>query len=112
MGQGVGGEPRHKDVKKNLLKITTGDFPSWLGDNNPTSTHEDAGLSPTLAQWVKDPVLLWLWYRPAAAPEIQLLAWELPHAANAALKRQKKKKKKKKKKKITTGMEFPGSLVV
>ena len=33
-----------------------------------------------------DPALLWLWYRLAAAAPIQPLAWELPHAAGAALK--------------------------
>ena len=37
---------------------------------------------------------MWLWCRPAAAAPIQPLAWELPHVAGAALKRQKKKKKK------------------
>ena len=40
-----------------------------------------------------DPMLLWLWYRPAATAPIQPLAWELPYAESAALKRQKKKKK-------------------
>ena len=33
--------------------------------------------------------------RPAAAAPIRPLAWELPYAAGAALKREKKKKKKK-----------------
>ena len=37
---------------------------------------------------------LWLWHRPAATVLIQPLAWELPYATGAALKRQKTKKKK------------------
>ena len=37
------------------------------------------------------PVLLWLRCRLAAAALIQSLAWELPYAADAALKKEKKK---------------------
>ena len=37
-----------------------------------------------------DPVLLWLWLRPAAVDLIRPLAWELPYATSAALKRKKK----------------------
>ena len=58
----------------------------WV--KNPTSTHEDAGLIPGPAQWIRgsrvnhrhclDLALLWLWQRPAAAALIQPLAWELP----------------------------------
>ena len=63
------------------------------------------GLIPGLVQWVKgsgvdtscnvglrcgsDPALVWLWYRPVAAAQIQPLAWELPYAAGAALKKGK-----------------------
>ena len=41
-----------------------------------------------------DPVLLWLWRRPAATAPIRPLAWEPPYATGTALKRQKTKKKK------------------
>ena len=39
-----------------------------------------------------DPVLLWLWYRPAVVALIQPLAWESPYVVGAALKSKKKKK--------------------
>ena len=40
-----------------------------------------------------DPVLLWLWHRPAAAAPIRSLAWEPPYASGAALEKTKKDKK-------------------
>ena len=40
-----------------------------------------------------DPMLLWLWRRPAATPQIRPLAWEPPYAMGAALEKTKKEKK-------------------
>ena len=72
---------------------------------NLTSIHEVAGLIPGLALglriwhccelWCRshhnsDPVLLWLWLRLTAAAQIEPLAWEIPYALVAALKRKKK----------------------
>ena len=37
-----------------------------------------------------DPMLLWLWRRPAAAAPIRPLAWEPPYAAGAAQEKTKK----------------------
>ena len=64
---------------------------------NRTRIPGDAGSIPGLTQWVKDLALLWLWCRPAAVAPVRPLAWELPYARGAALKRKKKKKREKKK---------------
>ena len=54
---------------------------------NPIRSHEVVGLNHSLAQWVKDLVLLWLWQRLAAVALIR------PLAMGTALKSEKKKKK-------------------
>ena len=43
---------------------------------------------------VSDPVLLWLWRRPAATALIGPLAWEPPYAMGVALGKAKRQKKK------------------
>ena len=57
-----------------------------------------------------DPVLLWLWCRLAAVAPIRPLAWKIPYAEGAALRRQKRKEKKKRKGgAMERGQEFPSS---
>ena len=43
-----------------------------------------------------DPVLLWLWCRPAATAPIGPLAWEPPYAMGVALEKAKRQKDQKK----------------
>ena len=92
----------------------TGEFSLWLsGLRTQHGIPEDAGSTPSLAQWFKDLALpqalvqvtdatrIWhlaslcLWHRLAAAALIQPLAWELLNAMCAAIKKEGKKKKKK-----------------
>jgi len=44
-------------------------------------------------RYTSDLLWLWLWWRPAAAAPIRLLAWEPPYAAGVAVKKEGEKKK-------------------
>ena len=53
-----------------------------------------------------DPMLLWLWCRPAAGALIGPLAWERLYATAVDLKKQNKNNKKKKKKERRENLKF------
>ena len=62
-------------------------------------------LAPT--RRVKYPALPWPWHMLAATAPILPLAWELPYAAGADLKRKEKKRKENKTKNRNTTPEKP-----
>ena len=64
----------------------------WL--TNLTRNHEVVGSIPGLDQWVKDPLLPWLWLRPAGTTPIRPLAWEPPYTTGVALEKANKQTKK------------------
>ena len=82
---------------------------------NPTRIQEDVGSISALLSGLRadvavscgvglrhglDPKLLWLWCRLAAVALIGALAWELPCAVGAALKKKKREREKKDEEKV------------
>ena len=67
--------------------------------SRPCSVGEGSGVAVSCGvdrRCGSDPVLPWLWWRPAAAAPIGLLAWEPPYATRVALEKTKRRKKEKK----------------
>ena len=65
-------------------------WPQPVGQGSGVAVSRGVGQRCSL-----DPVLLWLWCRPAVAAPIRPLAWELPYATGVSLKQSKKTKNKK-----------------
>lgn len=66
-----------------MIKTSFGSSHGGSAEMNLTGIHENMGLIPGPAQWVRDLVLPWL----AAAAVIIPQVWELPYATGTALKK-------------------------
>ena len=58
-------------------------------------------------RYSSDPMLLWVWRRPAATAAIRPLPWEPPYAAGVALEMAKRQKKKKNYFKVSNRRKLP-----
>lgn len=68
----------------------------WLSRfKNPISIHEDVGSTPVPAQWAKDLVFPWLWWRPQL--QFQFDTWPRNFHMQQVQPSKKKKKERKKK---------------
>ena len=95
---------------KGILRDEVWEFPLWLSGNEsdwypwgcrfepwPHSVGSGSGIAVSYGvghRYWSEPVLLWLWLRPAATTLIHPLAWELSYATGEALKRPPPKKER------------------
>ena len=86
--QGVPAVVQWRRVRLGTLRFRVRSLASFNGSRSGVAMSCGVGRRCGL-----DPVLLWLWHRPAAIAPIRPVAWELPYAAGVALKSKKKKKK-------------------
>ena len=85
-GENVNTEMTDVRVIDKDLKAAVGSSCCGAAETNPTRNHEVSGKTPGPVQWVKDPVLLWLWCGLAAGVPIRPLSWEPPYAMGVSLK--------------------------
>ena len=64
---------RERELKNKIKNIKIWESLLFQQVKNPTSIRKDTGSIPGFTQWVKDLMLLWLWWRLATATLIQPL---------------------------------------